>query len=298
METSTVSRRAPGFSNHEGVEIIVAPNAGACFGVVRAIRLGERAVEGSARVWSLGPLIHNPQVVSRLEARGVRTVQTASEISEGVVLLRSHGIPREDERAARDRGLKIVDATCPLVKKPQRIAAGLGASGRFLVLVGDPNHPEVRGVLSYFARPDFLVTYDPKDIDRIPADVQRVGVLAQTTIEYPVLEAIEARCRERFSDVTVHNTICDATSVRQSEAADLSASADVMIVVGGRNSSNTKKLEKICLSRDVVTHLVEEIEELRPEWFVGKRRIGVTGGASTPQDYVDRVGDRIADMVR
>ncbi len=244
------SKRATGFSDDLSIEITIAPNAGACFGVVRAIKLGEQAISRKSDalkgVYSFGQLIHNPKVVQDLEERGVRTVTEPEEIKAGTVILRSHGVKREIEAGLKERGIKIVDATCPLVKKPQRIATSLADKGYFLVLVGDPNHPEVKGVLSYYGKPTFLVTYDAKDVDKIPDGVEKVGIVAKTTIEVKVLDAVVERCRVRFRDVVVHNTICDATSIRQEEAESLARSADIVVVVGGRNSSNTKKLEKIC----------------------------------------------------
>lgn len=292
------SKRALGFSNDESVEIHIAPNAGACFGVVRAIKLGHQATErakkaGGTPVFSLGPLIHNPKVVNDLEAEGMKPIDSADKAS-GTVVLRSHGVRKEIEKDMRDRGIKIIDATCPLVKKPQRIAKSLGEKGYFLILVGDGNHPEVKGVLSYFGRPGFLVTYDPEKVSQIPDSVTKVGVVAQTTIELKVLNEVVRRCQEKFDDVAVFNTICDATSIRQEEATELAAVADVMVVVGGKNSSNTNKLVKICKDRDTETHLIEEIEEINLAWFEGKRKIGVTGGASTPMEFVDQVGEYIA----
>jgi len=295
------SKRAKAFSDDNSVEVLIALNAGACFGVVRAIKLGLNAVsripETGGSVYSLGPLIHNPMVVAEMEAKGVQTINEPGDATNGTVVLRSHGVRREIEASLRERGVQIVDATCPLVKKPQRIAQGLGEKGYFLVFVGDSNHPEVKGVLSYFGRPDFLVTYDPADVQKVPEGVQKVAVLAQTTIERDVLMAVVEQCRARFAEVAVHNTICDATSVRQSEADSLARQADVVVVVGGRNSSNTKKLWKICHELQPDTHLVETMEEINPAWFVGKRKIGVTGGASTPQDYVDRIGESIARLI-
>lgn len=295
------SKRAEGFAPDDVVEVTIAPNAGACFGVVRAIKLGlqasKKSESGKEPVYSLGPLIHNPKVVQDLKDRGVQTVDDAALIAGGTAVLRSHGVRREIEKDLKDRGVKLVDATCPLVKKPQRIAQSLGEKGYFLVLVGDEKHPEVKGVLSYFSRPDFLVTYSATDVAKIPDGTKKIGILAQTTIEVKVLEAVTEACRARFAEVAVYNTICDATSIRQEEAQSLARSADVMVVVGGRNSSNTKKLEKICKDFDTETHLIEELEEIDPRWFVGKRKIGVTGGASTPMEYVDKVGTYIAEML-
>jgi 4-hydroxy-3-methylbut-2-en-1-yl diphosphate reductase len=296
-----LTKRGLAFQDDDSVEITIAPNAGACFGVVRAIKLGHQSVDRSQKgspVYSFGPLIHNPKVVSELEGRGVQTENQPEAILSGTVLLRSHGVQREIEKDFKARGLKVVDATCPLVKKPQRIAQSLGQKGYFLVIVGDPNHPEVRGVLSYFGNPRFLVTYDAKDVDKVPSDVTRVGVIAQTTIEVRVLNEVVDRLKERIGEVAVYNTICDATSIRQSEAVDLAKASEVMVIVGGKNSSNTCKLVKICKDLQPCTYHIEEVSEIHRDWFHGKHKIGVTGGASTPHDFVDRVGDHIAGLVQ
>jgi 4-hydroxy-3-methylbut-2-enyl diphosphate reductase len=288
-------------NDSDPIEITIAPNAGACFGVVRAIKLAVQAAtrgqEQATPVYSFGPLIHNPHVVSDLGSKGVKTVENPDDVKGGTVILRSHGVQKQVEAKLKEQGVHVVDATCPLVKKPQRIASGLGAKGYFLIMVGDANHPEVRGVLSYFGSDRFLVTYNPDDIDKIPSEVDRVGIVAQTTIEAKVLEEIVRRARLRFSDVQVHNTICDATSVRQSEAIELAMGADVLVVVGGKNSSNTNKLVKICRSYQADTYHIEELGEIKRAWFNGKRRIGVTGGASTPHEVVDKVGNHIAQLL-
>ena len=295
------SRRSLGFSDDDSIEITIAPNGGACFGVVRAIKLGQQAVDKSkphsTAVFSFGAIVHNPKTISDFEKQGVKMVEDADAVISGTVILRSHGVRKEIEKDFKSRGVQIVDATCPLVKKPQKIAASLGSKGYFLVLVGDANHPEVKGVLSYFGTKNYLVTYKPEDIDTIPIEVTKVGIVAQTTIEVKVLNIIIEKCQAKYKDVAVYNTICDATSIRQEEAEILAKKADVFIVVGGKNSSNTNKLVKICKQFQPDTYLIEEMVELDPLWFQGKRKIAVTGGASTPQDYVDSVGDRIAEIV-
>lgn len=295
------SHRGPAFSNAGEIEVVIAPNAGACFGVVRAVKLGHlaanRGLKTSSPVFALGALVHNPPTIKALEESGVKIVDEASAITGGTAILRSHGVRQEIEKDLRDRGIGIVDATCPLVKKPQRIAQGLAQKGYFLVLVGDANHPEVKGVLSYFGEDHYLVTYLAEDIEKIPAHVTKVGILAQTTIEASAFERVAQKCREKFQDVAVYNTICDATSIRQSEAELLSKEADIMVVVGGKASSNTSKLVKICKRNQPNTYLVETMEELSPDWFLGKRKIGVTGGAATPQEYVDEVGESIARLL-
>ena len=296
----TSVKRREHFLNDDSREIAIAPNAGACFGVVRAIKLAEQSAKrasASNPVYGLGALIHNPQVVDRLERGGIKTVQNAAEIPSGTVILRSHGIQKEVEGTLRSRGVKIVDATCPLVKKPQRLAQSLAEKGYFLVLVGDEKHPETKGVLSYFGTENFLVTYKVEELSRIPDSVTKVGIIAQTTIEFKMLDEVVSTCKQRFPDVIVYNTICDATSVRQSEVDVLAKEADVMLVIGGKNSSNTNKLVKICRDHGCETFLVETFEEINLAWFEKKKKIAITGGASTPQEFVDEVGEKIAHLL-
>lgn len=297
------AKRGLGFTSPDnGVEITIATNAGACFGVVRAIKLGYQAVAKANKlgrpIYSFGPLIHNPHVVKELKEKGVVTVGRAEEVEDGTVVLRSHGVQQQAERELRDRGIGIVDATCPLVKKPQRIARSLGEKGLFLIVVGDANHPEIKGVVSYYGSPDYVVTYDPAAIEYIPEHVRRVGVLAQTTIEAKVFDAVVERARARFDEVQVFNTICDATSIRQTEAVDLAREADVLVVVGGKNSSNTNKLVKICRDLQRDTYHIEDPSEIDPAWFANKKKIGITGGASTPHEFVDAVGTYVAELVQ
>lgn len=295
------AKRSLEFTEDDSIEITITPNGGACFGVVRAIKLGHQAASkgksSSTAVYSFGAIVHNPKTIRELEEQGVKTVEESAHVEGGTVILRSHGVRQEIEKDFNNRGIKVVDATCPLVKKPQKIAASLGARGYFLVVVGDANHPEVKGVLSYFGSDNYLVTYKPEDLEKIPCGVEKVGIVAQTTIEVTVLNKIIEACQKRFSDLAVYNTICDATSIRQEEAEVLAQKADILVVVGGKNSSNTNKLVKICKRFQPNTYLIEEVEELEQSWFQGKKKIGVTGGASTPQDYVDLVGERIAEMM-
>lgn len=291
--------RKPTFNDSQEVEIVVAPNAGACFGVVRAIKLGQQAAKRSKEeaVQAFGPLVHNPKTIKELKDSGVSIVEDPDEIQSGTVILRSHGVKQEIESEFKRRGVQIVDATCPLVKKPQRIAASLGKKGYFLILVGNAEHPEVKGVLSYFGKSDFIVTYDAADVQKIPSSVKKVGIVAQTTIELSKLNEITEASRGRFEEVALYNTICDATSVRQSEAEVLAEKADLMIVVGGKNSSNTTKLVKICQRYQPHTYWIEDKAEILPSWFKGARKIGITGGASTPQDYVDEIATYVADLL-
>ncbi len=295
------SRRHNDFESDTQVEVIIAPNAGACFGVVRAIKVGKKAIEkalaSNEPIYSLGPLVHDPLVVTELSEKGLKIIGAPSEANRGTVVLRSHGIPEPEEALLKKKKIQIADATCPLVKKPQRIAKGLGVRGYFLIVVGDPNHPEVKGVLSYFAKPDFLVTYSAEKVSEIPETVKRVGILAQTTIENRVFDSVVEAAKKRFQEVLQFNTICDATSIRQTEAETLSKKADVMVVVGGRNSSNTAKLVKICKANKTATYHIETASELQADWFRNKTKIGITGGAATPEEYVNFVGEEVSHLI-
>jgi len=302
MEIIKLQRKLD-FTSDDTLEVAVAPNAGACFGVVRAIKLGEQALTkhdqsgDQTPVYSFGQLIHNPKVVKHFEEKGLQVVSTPDGVEVGTVVLRSHGVQKDIEKKLKDKGVHIVDATCPLVKKPQRIAQSLGQKGYFLIIVGDSNHPEVRGVKSYFGSERVLVTYHPEDLAKIPEEETKVGIIAQTTIEVAVLNKVIEGAKARFADVAVYNTICDATSIRQSEAVELAGNAEVVVVVGGKNSSNTCKLVKICEKLQPATHHIEDLVELDPQWFAGKKKIGVTGGASTPHDYVDEVAGKIIQII-
>lgn len=295
-------KRGLNFTPDDSIEITITPNAGACFGVVRAIKLGGQALKKRTKdrppIYSLGPLIHNPMVVKELTDQGINIINSIDSAKAGsTVILRSHGIPKELEQGLKDKSVGVVDATCPLVKKPQRIAANIAEKNHFLIIVGDKDHPEVKGVLSYYGKPSYLVTYNPEEVYQIPHEVNSVGILAQTTIEIDVFNKVVNNARARFKDVTVFNTICNATSVRQTESVELARNAEVVVVVGGKNSSNTCKLVKLCKELQPCTYHIEELNEIDSSWFAGKKKIGVTGGASTPHDYVDSVGVHIANLL-
>jgi (E)-4-hydroxy-3-methyl-but-2-enyl pyrophosphate reductase len=280
------------------VKILVAQSAGLCFGVERALNLSEKALtdrSASQSIYSLGPLIHNPQAVASLEERGLKKVDSLSK-AQGVIVFRSHGVPLEVSREAQTQGLKVIDATCPLVKVPQNFARKLSQSGHFVVIVGDQDHPEVKGVRSFVENGRVTVLKDASEIDKVPADLDKLGVISQTTLKKSVFLDVVEKLQERFKEVKVHNTICSATKDRQEAALELADATDCVVVIGGRNSSNTQKLYDIARA-STTAYLIETESELDPQWFHSKKTIGITAGASTPHFLIDKVRSKIAELL-
>ncbi len=293
---------SPGQGEAGGVEVRVAAQAGACYGVERALRMVEEAVEHTRRegcdapVRTLGPLIHNPHVVEQLARDGVLAVGGVEELPQGAtVVIRSHGVAPAVAQAARERGCAVVDATCPHVKKAHESARLLCEEGYQLVIVGEAGHPEVEGILGN-AAPGTLVVNDPAELDGA-ALRSRVGVVVQTTQSAALLSAVVAAIVPRVHELRVLNTICSATSRRQQAAEELAREADVMVVVGGKNSGNTTRLAEVCRRHCPRTHHIESPEELRAQWFCGARRVGITAGASTPSDQIQAVRDGLERLV-
>lgn len=270
-----------------GCEIVVARYAGYCYGVERALRLTEDALAGAERpVATLGPIIHNPSVVKKLTERGVAVVDEVDDAEGGTLIVRTHGVEPDVVAAARTRGLDVVDATCPFVAVAQRKARALHESGYTVVILGEHDHPEVVG-LQGFAGGEAIVVAEPDDVpvDRLKG--RKVGVVVQTTQARDALARLAATLAPLARELLVYNTVCDATEKRQSAACELAARVDVVIVVGGRNSANTTRLVQLCRGIEARTHHIETAAELREEWVVGARRVGVTAGASTPDSEIE-----------
>jgi 4-hydroxy-3-methylbut-2-enyl diphosphate reductase len=270
------------------MDIIVARHAGFCFGVKRALDLVREATQsGPGPIQTLGPLIHNPQVVARLAGEGVRPIADLGEARGGTVVIPSHGAGADVAERAQAAGLAVLDATCPLVAEAQTHARRLAEEGYRVVILGDPGHPEVVG-LARHAGPDAVVVESEAAALVLPR-MARVGLVCQTTQTLDRLRAVASILLEKASELRVFNTICGATAQRQQSALDMAHTVEVVVVVGGRNSANTNRLTQICTDAGVETHHVETPEELDPRWFRGRRRVGVTAGASTPQWLIDGV---------
>lgn len=272
------------------MRVVRAAYAGACYGVQRALDLALKAVEDGGRAYTLGPLIHNPQVVAQLAERGVRAVDGVEDVAgAGTVVIRSHGVTPAVKRSVAACGLPLVDATCPHVARAQRAAADLAEQGRHVVVVGEAGHPEVEGLVACAreAGASVSVVAGPDDLpDTLDGPV---GVVVQTTQTREVLDAVVAALEQRGVQLLVKNTICFATRQRQEAAAALADEVDAIVVIGGRNSSNTSRLADICAAACPRTRHIESPDEIDPAWLAGCGAVGVTAGASTPEGQIDAV---------
>lgn len=269
------------------IDIEVARYAGVCYGVERALGMAEKAADEARKpVNTLGPLIHNPLVVNDLESIGVGTASNVSEVEEGTLIIRAHGVVPSVVEDARARGLDVLDATCPYVKKVHNAAERLVREGYQLIVVGESGHPEVEGIMGH-AGDDAHVVSVPGDLDAIDLS-RKVGVVVQTTQTPGALADVVAELSKRTMDLRVINTICSATQERQDSAAELARRVDAMIVVGGKNSGNTRRLAEICTAACPKTHHIEDASEIEAAWFDGVSHIGVTAGASTPASHIER----------
>lgn len=270
------------------MDVKIAKTAGFCWGVRRTMeKVMEVADKSRAPVVTLGPIIHNPQAVARMREKGVETVSAVSEVADGTtVVVRTHGAVKEEMDRAKARGLELVDGTCPYVKFPQAMAQRLSREGYHLVVVGDANHAEIKGVVSFGEGPVTVV----KPGDPVPEfKAKKVAVIAQTTVIGADFERVVGALALRHMEVRSVNTICDDTDERQADARSLAAEVDAVVVVGGKNSANTRHLAEICKTIQPRTWHVETEAELLPEWFSGCRVVGLSAGASTPDWVVEGV---------
>jgi 4-hydroxy-3-methylbut-2-enyl diphosphate reductase len=277
------------------MEIILAKNAGFCFGVKRATQMAFEAAAEHEQICSLGPLIHSPQVVKELTEQGIKVVDNVEDIPSGSVIIRSHGVTAEEMSKAQQSNLSIVDATCPFVKKTQEYAVRLSEDGYTVVIVGEMEHPEVQGIVSYSGGAVVHVVADAEQAAALPR-MQKVGLVSQTTQLYENLRDIMDVCLAKSQELRVFNTICDATSVRQNEAREIARDVDLMFVIGGQASANTSRLARICREIQPNSQHIETAEEIEPDWFTGVEKVGVTAGASTPRWLIDEVVGRIAEL--
>ena len=267
--------------------IEIAAHAGVCYGVERALSMAaDAATSAPAPVHTLGPLIHNPLVVKELEAQGVGLAETLDDASSGSIIIRAHGVVPAVIEQARARDLTVLDATCPYVKRVHAAAEKLVREGYQLIVVGESGHPEVEGIMGH-ADGAARVVSCADDLAGLEIS-SRVGVVVQTTQTQATLAGVVSALLTRASEVRVINTICSATQERQQAASELASRADVMIVVGGKNSGNTRRLAQICTERCERTHHVEDACEIDPAWFTGAGLIGITAGASTPSSHIER----------
>ncbi len=275
------------------MKVIRAKTAGFCMGVSLALQKLDKALEKyrDRRILTLGPIIHNPQVLADYAERGVLCVRDASAALPGdCVIIRAHGIPRQTQDVLVAGGALVVDATCPKVKKAQlAIDAATQKNRARLLLFGEENHPEVRGLISYAAC-GAHVFGSLEELRSLPPEAHGRYVLAsQTTQDRHIFDAVERYLRGLYPDIPVLSTICDATRQRQEETMDIASHVDAMIIVGGRESGNTRRLADVAAARGIPTFHVETARELTPEAFAGHAVVGLTAGASTPKNLIDAV---------
>ena len=261
----------------------------------RAVNLARRAaIERTGPVYTLGPLIHNPQVVAELAALNIRPVQDLAEVERGTLIIRSHGVGPDVLARAREKGLNVIDATCPIVRQVQQLVQKLAREGLPVVVVGDREHPEVRGIVEW-AEGRAVVVGEPAEVRELDLG-PRVGVVAQTTKNAAELQAVAEALERKGLEVRTFNTICRAAQRRQQAALELAREVDLMIVVGGLTSANTRELAALCRATGVPTYHVEGPAHLHPSWFRGVRKAGLTAGASTPDRVIEEVKRKMEEI--
>jgi 4-hydroxy-3-methylbut-2-enyl diphosphate reductase len=276
------------------LNVIVAKSGGFCSGVKRAIKVARQAAADSPTgVYSLGPLIHNPQVVGKLERAGIKPLTRLGK-GGGRLVVRSHGASPEVLERAKSRGYQIIDATCPFVRKAQQNARKLFRRGYRVVIVGEKAHPEVKGIRSHVDGQTTVI----ESIDQAKRLKfgSKVGIIAQTTIPVDTFAAVVAEVARKARELLVFNTICSETARRQEGARRLARRVDAMLVVGGRNSANTSRLKGMCETICSETHHVETADEINGDWFRPGSTVGVVAGASTPGWLVKGIVDRLESM--
>ncbi|MDD7402849.1 MAG: 4-hydroxy-3-methylbut-2-enyl diphosphate reductase [Butyribacter sp.] len=274
------------------MKVTVAKSAGFCFGVKRAVEMVYEEAEKGHTVYTLGPIIHNEQVVEDLEKKGVQVIHSVEELAEdtqATVIIRSHGVTRQVYQALEQKKVHIVDATCPFVKKIHQIVQEKQEQNYQIVVVGNASHPEVEGICGWCDN-ECTVVETIEEAKNCTLDTERkVCVVAQTTFNYKKFQDIVDILSKKSYDILVMNTICNATEVRQTEAGTIARQSDAMIVIGGKHSSNTQKLFEICKSECQNTHFIQTLDDLDLKLFESFRSVGITAGASTPNNIIKEV---------
>ena len=280
------------------MEVILAKSAGFCFGVKRAVdKVYEQleAIDKSGtkkQIYTYGPIIHNEIVVQDLERRGVRVIESEEELealTEGIVVIRSHGVPRRICEKIEELGLECVDATCPFVKRIHKIVEKESASGSQIVIIGNAGHPEVEGIRGWSHTLAAVIESETEALQFVPEEGKKLCIVSQTTFNYNKFQELVEIFRKKGYDISVVNTICNATEERQTEAKDIAAKVDAMIVIGGKHSSNTRKLYEICSGECAHTCLIQTLDDLHLELPEAVRLVGITAGASTPNKLIEEV---------
>lgn len=274
------------------MEIRTAKSAGFCFGVERAVNMVYDEIKSNEPVYTYGPIIHNEEVVRDLEQKGVTVLNDIEELKDntsGIVIIRSHGIGKEVQDKMEEKGCTIVDATCPYVKKIHKIVNRESKAGRVIVIIGNPEHPEVQGIKGWCEN-DVFILQNKEDAENLclPENTS-ICIVSQTTFNYKKFEELVEIISKKRYDILALNTICNATEVRQTESRELAKNSDAMVVIGGEHSSNTQKLYEICKNECKNTYYIQTAEDLDLAEFKSFDRVGITAGASTPNKIIKEV---------
>jgi 4-hydroxy-3-methylbut-2-enyl diphosphate reductase len=278
-------------------KIKVAKNAGFCFGVRRAINLTEKATQKKLKVYTLGPIIHNPQEVERLKKQGIKILKESSKIEKSSIILRTHGIPFDlHKKFAKNKNINLIDATCPFVKRTQNIVKQLISdvnSKNEIIIIGEKTHPEVIALKSY-GKGKCVVLENSQEAQNFKRKSKLISIVSQTTQTPKNFKNIVKILKKKYK-TKVYNTICQATLDRQKSAEKLARNVDLMIVIGGKNSGNTTRLSQICEKRTKTYH-IEVADDIQEKWFQKIKAVGVTAGASTPNWIIKNIEERIKEI--
>ncbi|MDH4217169.1 MAG: 4-hydroxy-3-methylbut-2-enyl diphosphate reductase [Candidatus Aminicenantes bacterium] len=274
------------------MEIIIAKNSGLCYGVQRALQMAkETRKRKTEKVFTFGDLIHNPQVILDLEKQDIQSIDDLDKIEEGTVIIRSHGVSPEIYDILTKKKIEIVDATCPIVKRIQKQVAALAKKEKEIIIVGNKEHPEIKGLIGY-SKEKGIIIENASQAEILP-NKKRRAVLAQSTQDLFLFMAVVAALIERTEELKVFNTICQSTQTRQKSTSELASCVDTLFIIGGKNSSNTQKLYQISKRILPNTHFIEEAEQITPAMVKGAKRIGLSGGASTPPEAIQEAVAKI-----
>ena len=285
------------------MEIVKAKTAGFCFGVKRAVDkvydeiAREEQEKSGGKIYTFGPIIHNDEVIRDFEEKGVAVIRTLEELEtlhEGVVIIRSHGVAKSVYQIIENHGMQLVDATCPFVKKIHNIVEQASTKGEYIVIVGNPTHPEVEGIVGWVHGDGVVVVQSVQEAYDFEATYrQKISIVSQTTFNYNKFKEIVDIISKKSYDVSVLNTICNATKVRQTEASEIASRVDAMIVIGDKQSSNTQKLFEICKNACDNTYYIQTLKDLNIDQLESVSTVGITAGASTPNNIIEEVQNNV-----
>ena len=280
------------------MEVVVAKSAGFCFGVKRAVETVYAEVEKGKKIYTFGPIIHNEEVVKYLEEKGVVVLENEEQLkalTEGTIIIRSHGVEKRIQRMIEEKGLECIDATCPFVKRIHRIVEEAGADGKEVIIAGNSGHPEVEGIVGWSdTKATILETLEEAEAFEKKTESE-ICLVSQTTFNYKKFQDIVEIFEKKGYNGSVVNTICNATEERQTEARKIAASVDVMIVIGGKHSSNTRKLYEICKQECENTYFIQTLDDLHLEIPKSVQLVGITAGASTPKKIIEEVQNYVSN---